>query len=152
MTTSGDPGPGGRRLERPPSERYRPTDRPVPVEGGKPRSRALLLASLATLVLGAAITAAGILEITAGLIAVAAIGGWAVAWALRPGGLSVRDRLGMAVALAVVGVVLGQVGLWIYGRIEGGVLGPLDFLAEVYGPLVVLEVAAAAVAAWWTAR
>jgi len=124
----------------------------MPAEGGQRRSRAVLFASAVALGLAAAITAAGILEITAGLIAVAAIGGWAVAWALRPGGLSVRDRLGTAIALALVGVVLGQVGLWIYGRIEGGVLGPLDFLAEVYGPLVVLQIAAAAVAAWWTAR
>ena len=49
-------------------------------------------------------------------------------------------------------VALGQAGLWQYARTEGGVLAPLDYLAEVYGPLVPLQLVAAAVAAWVGAR
>ena len=48
--------------------------------------------------------------------------------------------------LALGAVALGQLGLWQYGRTEGGVLGPLDYLGQVYGPLVLVEFAAAGVA------
>jgi hypothetical protein len=78
-----------------------------------------------------------------------------VAKALRAGGgaeLPGGRRIGTAVALAIAGVLLGQLGLWAYARYQGGVLGPLELLAEVYGPLVLLELAAAAAVAWWTAR
>jgi hypothetical protein len=56
------------------------------------------------------------------------------------------------VALAVAAVVLGQAGLWLYARAEGGVLAPLDYLWEVYGVLVPLEVLAAGLVAWISAR
>ena len=52
----------------------------------------------------------------------------------------------------IVSIGLGQAGLWEYGRREGGVLAPLDYLAEVYGPLVPLQLLAAAGAAWLGAR
>jgi hypothetical protein len=55
-------------------------------------------------------------------------------------------------ALALAGVALGQVGLWLYAEYQGGALGPIELLAEVYGPLVPLELAAAAAVAWWIAR
>ena len=55
-------------------------------------------------------------------------------------------------ALALGAVALGQLGLWQYGRTEGGVLGPLDYLGQVYGPLVLVEFAAAGVLAWLAAR
>ena len=65
----------------------------------------------------------------------------------RGGGASV-----IALALALGAVALGQLGLWQYGRSEGGVLGPLDYLGQVYGPLVLVEFAAAGVIAWLAAR
>jgi hypothetical protein len=49
-------------------------------------------------------------------------------------------------------VALGQLGLWAYARSEGGVLGPIDYLAETFGVLVPLEFLAASVVAWATAR
>ena len=92
---------------------------------------------------------------TAGLVIVAAAIGWGVGAGLRFGAgpdLSPRRRVFIAVVLAIVSVALGQAGLWQYGRTEGGVLAPLDYLAEVYGPLVPLQLVAAAVAAWVGAR
>jgi hypothetical protein len=53
-----------------------------------------------------------------------------------------------AIVLAIISVALGQLGLWQYGRSEGGVLAPLDYLAEVYGPLVPFQLVTAAAAAW----
>jgi hypothetical protein len=152
-STDPAPGPGERRLDRPPSERYRDADRPDD-DGPSPARGGAGLAVLAALGVALAITVAGAFEITAGLIAIAAIGGWAVAKALGTGGpvLPAGRRIGTAVALAVAGVLLGQLGLWAYARYEGGVLGPLELLAEVYGPLVLLELVAAAAIAWWTAR
>ena len=44
------------------------------------------------------------------------------------------------------------IGLWAYAQSEGGVLGPLDLLWQVYGGLVPFEFAVAAVLAWIGAR
>ena len=49
-------------------------------------------------------------------------------------------------------MVLGQVGLWLFARAEGGVLAPIDYLGQTFGPLVPVEVVLAAVVAWWRAR
>jgi hypothetical protein len=40
-------------------------------------------------------------------------------------------------------VVLGLLGIWLFGRWEGGVLDPLEYLAEVQGFVVPLELLAA---------
>jgi hypothetical protein len=52
----------------------------------------------------------------------------------------------------VTGVALGQVGLWLLGREEGGVLPLLDYLAEVFGFLVPLQLGIAGLVAWWQTR
>ena len=82
---------------------------------------------------------------TAGLVVVAAATGWATG-AVLPG----RSRT--AVALALAGVAVGQLGLWAYAQSQGGVLGPLDLLWQVYGGLVPLEFVVAAILAWIAAR
>jgi hypothetical protein len=87
----------------------------------------------------------GPLSITVGLIAVAAVVGWAI-------GSFIQPRVGLAVAVALASVALGLVGIWLFGRSEGGVLDPITYLAEVHGPLVLVEFGAAAVAAWLGAR
>jgi hypothetical protein len=149
------PHPGERRLERPPSERY---VAPAPDEPHTNGSwmRALVWGA-ATAVLGAiAITAAGgLVTITAGLLVIAAVIGWAVAVAVASGGgpdLSSRTRLALATTLAVAGIALGQVGLWLLGREEGGVLSLGDYLAETFGILVPIELAIAGLTAWWRSR
>jgi hypothetical protein len=97
----------------------------------------------------------GVMLVSAGLVVVAAGGGWAVAIGLRLGAgasISGRSRIGLAATIALVAIALGQVGLWLFARSEGGVLPIADFLAQTYGPLVPLQAAVAAVVAGWTAR
>ena len=97
----------------------------------------------------------GVLTLTQGLLVVAGSTGGGVGLALRWGAadrLSRRRRVILALVLAMGAVALGQVGLWKYALTEGGVLGPIDYLGEVFGPLVPLEFATAAVVAWLAAR
>jgi hypothetical protein len=155
--------PGERRLERPPSDRYRVTDLPgEPAESGEPgaagqgsRERGLVAAIAAAVGGGLVITVAGgLLTMTAGLVVIAAVLGWVVgALVGLGGGASPSRQRGRALAagLAIGGVALGQVGLWLVARQEGGTLGLVAYLAEVFGALVPLEVALAAVIAWWRA-
>lgn len=139
--------PGERRLSHPPSDRYANTAAP-PASGPIPSTtgRHIAVGGIAALAGAAAITAlGGVMTITAGLVVVAAATGWAVG-ALLPG------RVRAAIGLALVSVAVGQLGLWAYAQSEGGVLGPLDLLWQVYGGLVPLEFLAAAVFAWIGSR
>ena len=158
------PSPGERRLERPPSDRYRAAE-PTAADGdaadaaaasGAAPGRGIALGLLVAIVLAAAITVAGgILLVSAGLVVLAAAGGWAVALALKigPGAtMARRDRIWLAAGLALAAVVLGQVGLWLFARTEGGVLPLVDYLFQTFGPLVPLQALAAAGAAAWSAR
>lgn len=104
---------------------------------------------------GALTVLGGVLAVSAGLIVVAGAAGWAVAIALRAGSgarLTRSRRARLAIGLALASVALGQLGLWLYARSEGGVLEPLDYLAQVFGPVVVLEFVAAWISAWISAR
>ncbi len=85
------------------------------------------------------------MSVTFGLVGVAAVIGWAV------GSLSKPSR-GLAVALAVGSVTLGLVGVWLFARLEGGVLGLPDYFAQVQGPLVLIELIVAGLVAAGTAR
>ena len=153
-------GPGERRLDRPPSDRYRTADEPtlrMPL-AERPRSvaRGLLFADLVALVgAGAIVVLGGVLAQSAGLIVVAALIGRAVAIALRLGAgptLAPPRLTWIAVGLALVGVALGQVGLWLFAASEGGVLSLPTYLAETFGILVPIQLGVAAVFAWWAAR
>lgn len=149
--------PGERRLPRPPSDRYRTSElesaETSPV--GSPL-RGLLFGGTAALVGAAAITVAGgVVTITAGLLVVAAVVGWAVAMAVAYGvgaTLPARTRAAVSVVTALVGVGLGQIGLWLLARGEGGVLSLIDYLGEVFGILVPLQLAIAGLTAWWRSR
>jgi hypothetical protein len=86
---------------------------------------------------------------------VAGATGWGVAVALRAAGPQRIDggqRVRLALVLATAGVILGQLGLWLFARYEGGVLGPLDYLAETFGLLVPLQLVIAWLLAGTTAR
>ncbi|HEY8632207.1 MAG TPA: hypothetical protein VIL50_03560, partial [Candidatus Limnocylindrales bacterium] len=48
-----------------------------------------------------------------------------------------------AAAVAVAVVLAGLLGIWLFGRWEGGVLAPIEYFAEVQGILVPLELLAA---------
>ena len=138
-----EPGERGRVLDRPPSDRYA-TASPPPAEA--PAGSRAPQALLAALVSAAVITSlGGPLSVTVGLVGVAAVVGWAI-------GSIVRPSRGLAIGLAIGSVVLGLVGIWLVARLEGGVLSLPDYLAQVQGPLVVIEVAVAALVAAGTAR
>jgi hypothetical protein len=129
--TSGpsEPGEPRPRLGRAPGERYRPVA-PAPSDaGGAALDTALVPLAI---VLGTAIAftvAGGLLTVTAGLIVLAALAGWLVGRFVSP-----PPR---AAVVGLVAVGLGFLGIWLYGRIEGGVLWPIDYLLEVEGPVVV---------------
>jgi hypothetical protein len=145
--------PGEHRLDRPPSDRYR-AESPPPAEGSL--GRGLAFGAVAA-VFGALLVtvAGGLAAITAGLLVIAAVVGWATAVAvvIGAGGSTARSTRAIgAAALAVAGIGLGQVGLWLLGREEGGVLSLFDYSGEVFGFLVPLELGIAGVVAWWRAR
>lgn len=148
-------GPGERRLERPPSERYAaPDSAPEAAAGAGSTVRAMGLGLLA--IIGGAlgfVLLGGIALVTAGLLAWAAIVGWIAAMAIRLGARAARARrVAPAVILALLAVGLGQVGIWVYAQAQGGVLPLVEHLATVFGMLVPLEFVVAGVVAWWTAR
>lgn len=153
-------GPGDRRparqLDRPPSERYGSDEEaPEPTAERPPSARGIAVAAVATMV-GAIIIAlgGGLLTITAGLLVVAGVLGWLVAVALMLGaGPTAAGERGRrrwtAAIIALAGVALGQVGLWLIARGEGGTLGVIDYLAETFGVLVPAEMLIATAVAWW---
>jgi hypothetical protein len=151
------PVPGERRLAHPPSDRYRAAEPPAAVaDPAASGARGLAFAVIAAILGAAAITVlGGVFAVSSGLLVAAGAAGWAVAVGLRIGAgrqLTSGRRRRLALGLALLAVTAGQLGLWLVARSEGGVLGPLDYLAEVFGPLVPLEFLAASVVAWLTAR
>jgi hypothetical protein len=129
---------------------------PDPTSGdAESPGRGIAIAVVAALVGATVITlAGGILSITAGLLVIAAALGWVIAATLSSsagGGTGLR-REWLAAALAAVGVALGQVGLWLVARQEGGTLGLVDYLWEVFGILVPSQLVLAILVAWWRAR
>ena len=128
----------------------------APPDGGLPDGadpgRRPALAALLVVVGAVVITVAGsLLAITAGLLVIAAALGWAIPMILA-NGITPGRRRWLAPSLAVLGVALGQFGLWLVARQEGGTLGLIDYLAETFGFLVPLQLAIAAVVAWWQSR
>jgi len=91
---------------------------------------------LAVVVVGAIgfVILGGVLAVTAGLIVAAGLIGWLV-------GLLVRPPV-WAALIAVGAIALGLLGIWLFGRWEGGVLDPIEYFAEVQGFLVPLELLA----------
>jgi hypothetical protein len=104
-----------------------------------------VLGGLLTLVLGG-------LDVGSGLVAIAATSGW-LAGLLLAGGAAPgrgpdagpRRAVGAAV-LSGGGVALGLLGDGLRALSEGGVLNPVAYMAERYGPLALILVAAAVVA------
>jgi hypothetical protein len=151
------PIPGERRLRHPPSDRYRAAEPPSAARDA-PASpvRGIALVIVAAAGGAAAMTTlGGLFAVSSGLLVVAGATGWGVAVALRSGagaGVGAGRPVVLAIGLALLAVILGQLGLWLYARAEGGVLGPIDYLAEAFGVLVPLELVAAGLAAWVAAR
>jgi hypothetical protein len=148
------PTPGERRLAHPPSDRYRSAE-PDDVSSGS-AARAVAFGVLTGIGFAIAIVLlGGVLALSTSLVLLAPILGWTIAWAVKTGadGSVTRSRLALlALALAFGAVVLGQLGLWLYARTEGGVLSFTDYLGEVYGVLVPLQFLFAVPIAWATTR
>jgi hypothetical protein len=133
VTTPANP-PGDRRpaRDRAPSDRYRVSvqDDPSGATQGGTIDQLLLPTGL---VLGTAVAfviLGGFLTVTAGLVIVAAFSGWLAGRLVSPPG--------RAAAVGFGAVALGLLGIWLYGRIEGGVLDPIAYLVAVEGPVVVI--------------
>lgn len=172
-----DPGerpPAARRLAAPPSARYGQGDRGAPDAGSGPGAgtgdgarsgagtgsatvgRAFVRAALAALLGAAAIfVLEGLLSVTTGLVAAMAVTGWIIGRAIHGAGdaLSASTGLVLALFLVVDAVVLGNLLTWLNAVVvEGGVLGPIEYLAETFGLLIGAEIVAGAVAAWAATR
>jgi hypothetical protein len=147
------PEPGERRrLDHPPSDRYR-TEPDAPA-GAADADATVPLADRERVLRGIAVGLGGAivitvlggpLSVTVGLVGAAGAIGYLVGAAMRPLRLA-------AVVVAVGAVILGLVGIWIFAGIEGGVLGIVDYLADVQGILVPIQLlvagALAAVGSW----
>ena len=153
---------GEQRLARPPSERYgappvaQPPTSPSPATAGASAVRGIAFGATAA-ILGAAIIVllGGAMAVSAGLLVAASAIGYAVGVATVVGAgdtLSRPARPWIAAALAGLGALIGQVGLWLFARTEGGVLPLIDYLGQTFGLLVPLELVLAAGIAWWRAR
>jgi hypothetical protein len=147
-----EPGEPRRVLDRPPGERLASREATAePADETTGASAALRAGALGRALVVGAIGAAvivilgGPMSLTVGLLAVAAIVGWAV-------GSYARPSVAIAVTIAVASVVLGLIGIWSYARFLGGVLDVAAYLGEVHGPLLILELATAGVAAALAAR
>ena len=129
------------RLERPPSDRYAREGAPeAGVRGAAARALGFAVAGAAAIAfLG------GPLSMTGGLLVVSVVIGIVLGSTLRP-------RTAVAVGLAVGSVVVGLLGVWLFSRVEGGVLDPLTYLADVEGPLAPLQLLLAAASAAVTSR
>jgi hypothetical protein len=147
------PEPGERRrLDHPPSDRY--AAEPTAADSGASTTEAPGLSDRERILRGIAVGIGGAivvtllggpLSITAGLLGAAGAIGYIVGMVMRPLRLA-------AVMVAVGSVVLGLIGIWLFAGIEGGVLGPIDYLADVQGSLVPIELlvagSLAALASW----
>jgi hypothetical protein len=127
---SGPVEPGRTLLDRPPGERY---------AGARTSSAGdrIVWPPLAVAIGGvlAYTLLGGLLSVTAGLVVAAAFLGWLL------GKLIVGPPRAALVALATV--VIGLVGVWLFGRLEGGDLDPIAYLDAVQGwPLVALQLLA----------
>lgn len=150
------PAPGERRLDRPPSERYVAPETEAPPAPVGSLARAVGYGAAAA-ISGAVLTVllGGVVALSAGLLVVWASTGNVIGMVTKVGGGVVVEpgrRMVVAIVLALVGVALGQLGLWWYATTEGGVLSLVDYLATTFGVLVPLQALLAAGFAWWGAR
>jgi hypothetical protein len=124
-----EPGEPRQRLERAPGERYlRPGERATDEDGRLDAVAWPLAVALGTVV--GFVVLGGVMAVTAGLIVVAGFAGWLIGKLASPPVL--------AAVVALVAIAAGFLAIWAFGRLEGGVLDPVEYLLEVEGPVVVV--------------
>ncbi len=147
------PRASSRRLDRSPGERYT-----VSAGATSPVSDRRGLAPLAAAVgiaIGAAVLTVllgGVLSLSSGLLLVAGASGWLIGRSAAAGGGSKGRKQALGVAVAAGSVVVGQLGLWLFARSQGGALGLGDYLIQTWGLLSPAQLLVAGVAGWWAAR
>ena len=160
---SGDPGddPPRRLLERAPGERLAGADPAGGTPGGGSSEgspgRAIIM-GIAGGAIGVAIfliLAIGF-SFSAGLLIVAIFTGRFIGLFVRAGGgetLSSAGRVLAAIIIFLAALVVAMVATWLWSRGEGGDLGLVDYLDQVYGtPLIALEFMLGTLVTWWSAR
>jgi hypothetical protein len=103
----------------------------------------------------------GVLAEERGLLAISGLGGAAIGLlaaaaaaspdSVIPAPLPRADVKRIAAGLAIASIVLGALGMWAYGRLEGGVMDPLTYLWTTLGLYVPAEAVLAGLAAVWGA-
>ena len=148
-----------RRLDRTPGDRYRAEPRHPGARADGPSSRRTraIVALLVVVDAGAVVyLLLGLLDLGVGLLAIAAFLGWIVGvtmiWWGRDAIASGRRRIALAASAGTWAIVLAISLDWGYALVQGGVLGPLDYVAQRYGPWGPLSVVVAALVAAWRAR
>jgi hypothetical protein len=152
-TPTGDPGDTRAPVAARPATPVAPATR----RGG---DRSLAYGAAAAAAGGAVLfVLAGPLSVDTGLLAVGVAIGWVVGVAVRTGAARARGsvrtpgwRAAAAVALAVGGSVAAWAGAWAWSHVQGGVLGPVDFVTQVYGLLLPVQLLFTAAAAWIGSR
>ena len=151
--------PQPKRLAEAPSARYAPAPG-APAKAGSSLRRPAVRAALVAIAGAAATVIVGeILASIFGLLLIAgATGttiGLVVARAAVPDDGRVptprRTAVRVALGLALLSLVLGDLGLWLFAQSEGGVLSPFDYLWQTFGPLVPGTALVALATAWWGA-
>ena len=133
------------------------SDRPLPSgDEPEPATQALAYGLVATALCAALLFAlAAFLAFSAGLLIVAFFLGRIVGLSVRSGaddGLSPAARTNAAILLSLAGITIALVATWLFSRATGGVLGPVEYLADTLGPIVPLLYMIATLAAWWGSR
>lgn len=155
-----NPNPTGgerRRLDRPPGARFVVAPAGAAVSAPSVSVRRLVIAIIAAGTGGLAFFVLSQLDLGPGLLAVAAFTGWMTAVALvdldggaglKPGARRVVVAVGLAAGAIVAAILLD----WAWARVQGGVLGPLDYITQRYGLAALLDVGAAGLMAGLRAR
>ncbi len=165
------PRPGDappRHLERPPGERYLRASPAIRERPDLGRALAMGLAVGLIVAISAALLRS-ILDVTAGLLALAVVGGWAVGAAVRRGAWSGTPHRASA-APGLLGMLLGAVS-WVLGLVLAWLVAMavlagsertllerltgtpfLDWLAPQLGFADLVSLVLAAALGWWGAR
>jgi hypothetical protein len=150
-----------RRLDRAPGERFaRPAKEPASdgeagFAAGSMARAAAWAAPAAVISLVVYVAFSGPLAFSAGLVIIGIFAGRVIGVSAKAGGggaITSDQAVSVALVVTLGWFVMSQLATWIYARNEGGVLGPIDYLLQTFGPVVPLVAIASVLAAWWSAR